>query len=157
MTTEVTVLKRYPLFSDLNESQLRAVAQLCESECFYPNHTLFEEGQRGTRIFLLIEGEVELLLTIGEAELTRVGLSKAGEVIGCPTLIPPFTQTATARSVTPVEVLAIDADGLRELFEQDCALAVSIQQHLIQTLLDCLMDLRLAVGKQRRTPVKLNQ
>lgn len=152
MTTEVSLLKQYPLFSGLNKAQLRAVAQLCESECFYPNHTLFEEGQRGTRIFLLIEGEVELLVTIGETELTRIGLSKAGEVVGCPTLIPPYTQTATARSVTPIEVLAINVGGLRDLFEQDCALAVSIQQHLIQTLLDCLMDLRLAAGEQRRIP-----
>lgn len=152
MTTEVTFLKQYPLFSDLNEAQLRAVAQLCESECFYPNHTLFEEEQPGTRIFLLIEGEVEMLLTIGEAGPTRVGLSKAGEIIGCPTLIPPYTHTATARSLTPIEVLAIDVGGLRELFKQDCGLAVSVQQHLIQTLLDCLMDLRLAAGEQIRTP-----
>jgi CRP/FNR family cyclic AMP-dependent transcriptional regulator len=152
MTTEVTLLKQYPLFSDLNEAQLHAVAQLCESECFYPNHTLFEEGQPGTRIFLLIEGEVELLFMIDEAGPTRIGLSKTGEIIGCPTLIPPYTHTATARSLTPIEVLAIDVVRLRELFKQDCALAVSILQHLIQALLDCLMDLRLATREQIRYP-----
>lgn len=146
----MTILKQYPLFSDLNETQLRAVAPLCKAECFYPNHTLFEEGQPGTSIFLLIEGEVEILFTIGEEGPIRVGLSKAGEIIGCPTLIWPYTHTATARSLTPIEVLAIDVVGLRELFKQDCGLAVSIQQHLIQALLDCLMDLRLAAGEQIR-------
>ncbi len=152
MTTEVTLLKQYPLFSDLNEAQLHAVAQLCESECFYPNHTLFEEGQPGTRIFLLIEGEVEMLFMIDETGPTRIGLSKAGEIIGCPTLIPPYTHTTTARSLTPIEVLAIDVVGLRELFKQDCGLAVSILQHLIQALLDCLMDLRLAAREQIQYP-----
>ena len=125
MTAEVTLIKQYPLFGDLNEDQLQTVARLCESECFYPGHTLFEAGQPGSRLFLLIEGEVEMLLTIDEAGPTRIGLSKAGEIIGCPTLIPPFNHTMTARSLTPIEVLAIDVSGLRELFEQDCTLAVS--------------------------------
>ena len=146
MTVEVTLLKQYPLFSDLNETQLREVAQLCEAECFYPGHTLFKEGQPGTKIFILVKGEVELLFTIGQEGPTRVGLATAGEIIGCPGLVPPYTNTATARSLTETEVLAIDIADLRELFEQDCPLAVSIQRHIIQSLLDCIVGLRLEVG-----------
>jgi CRP-like cAMP-binding protein len=146
MTVEVTLLKQYPLFSDLNETQLREVAQLCEAKCFYPDHTLFKEGQPGTKIFILVKGEVELLFTIGEEGPTRVGLAIAGEIIGCPGLVPPYTNTATARSLTEIEVLAIDIPGLRELYEQDCPLVVSIQQHIIQSLLDCIVGLRLEVG-----------
>ena len=143
MTVEVTLLKQYPLFSDLNETQLTKVARVCEAECFYPDRTLFEEGQPGSKIFLLVKGEVELLFAIGEEGPTRVGLGTAGEIIGCPGLVPPYTNTATARSLTEVEVLAIDTAGMRELFEQDCPLVVSIQQHIIQSLLDCITGLRL--------------
>ena len=143
MTVEVILLKQYPLFSNLNETQLRKVAQVCESECFYPDRVLFKEGQPGSKIFLLVKGEVELLFAIGEEGPSRVGLATAGEIIGCPGLIPPYTNTATARSLTQIEVLAIDTAGLRELFKQDCPLAVSIQQHIIQSLLDCIVDLRL--------------
>jgi len=143
MAVETTLLKQYSLFSDLNEAQLREVAQLCDAECFYAGYTLCAEGQAGANIFLLIKGEVELLFTIGEEGPTRVSLAKAGEIIGCPGLVPPYTNTATARSLTEIEVLIVDIAGLRELFEQDCSLAVSIQQHIIQSLLDCIVDLRL--------------
>ena len=146
MTVETTHLKQYPLFGNLNETQLRAVAQLCEAECFYPGHTLFEEGQPGTKIFILEKGEVGLLFTIGQEGPTRVGLATAGEIIGCPGLVPPYTNTATTRCLTETEVLALDIAGLRELFEQDCPLMVSIQQHIIQSLLDCIVGLRLEVG-----------
>ena len=146
MTVEATILKQYPLFSDLNETQLREVAQLCEAECFYPGHTLFKEGQPGTKIFILVKGEVELLFSIGEEGSTRVGLAMAGEIIGRPALVPPYLNTATARSLTETEVLAIDIADLRELSERDCPLVVSIQQHIIQSLLDCIVGLRLEVG-----------
>ena len=146
MTVEATLLKQYPLFCDLNETQLHEVAQLCEAECFYPGHTLFKEGQPGTKIFILVKGEVELLFTIGQEGPTRVGLATAGEIIGCPGLVPPYTNTAMARCLTETEVLIKDIAGLRELFEQDCPLMVSIQQHIIQSLLDCIVGLRLEVG-----------
>jgi hypothetical protein len=41
-------------------------------------------------------------------------------------------------------VLAIDAVGLQKLFEEDCQLAVSIQQQVIRALLDRIGKLRLA-------------
>ena len=147
MPVETTLLKQYSLFSDLNETQLREAAQLCGVECFFPGHTLFEEGQPGTKIFILIKGKVELLFSIGEGGPARVGLAVAGEIIGCPGLVSPYTNTATTRCLTETEVLVIDIAGLRELFEQDCPLAVSIQQHIIQSLLDCIVDLRLEVGE----------
>jgi CRP-like cAMP-binding protein len=143
MTVEVTLLKKYPLFADLTETQLARVAQICEAECFYPDRILFKEGQPGSKIFLLVEGEVEHLFSIGEEGPTRVALSTPGEILGCPGLVPSYTNVATARSLTQIEVLAIDTAGLRALFEHDCRLAVSIQQHIIQSLLDCITDMRL--------------
>jgi len=146
MTVDTRLLRQYPLFGSLSETQLREVAPLCEAECFYPGHTLVEEGQPGTKIFILVKGEVELLFSIGQEGPTRVGLAMTGELIGCPGLVPPYTNTATARSLTEIEVLAIDIADLHKLFEQDCQLAVSIQQHIIQSLLDCIVGLRLEVG-----------
>jgi CRP-like cAMP-binding protein len=136
MPVETSLLKQFPFFSGLNETQLHKVAQLCEAECFYPDHTLFEEGQPGTKLFF----------AIGTEGPARVGQAFAGEIVGCPGLVPPYTNTATARCLTKTEVLVVDIAGLRELFAQDCPLAISIQQHIIQSLLDCIVGLRLEVG-----------
>lgn len=146
MPVERSLIKQYPLFSDLSEAQLSKVAQICESECFYPDHVLFKEGQSGTKIFILVKGEAELLFAIGPEGPARVGRATTGEIIGCPGLVPPYTHTATVRCLTETEVLAVDIAGLRELFAQDCRLAVSVQQHIIQSLLDCIVELRLEVG-----------
>jgi CRP-like cAMP-binding protein len=144
MDTKFELLHEYPLFKELNEDQVQAVLQVCREECFLPNSCLFEEGQAADEIFLLVEGEVEESFTAGDAVLTPIHPVGPGEIIGCPALVPPYIQNCRARSVTGIEVLAIDAAGLRALFAQDCSLTVAIQQYVIQALLKRIGKLRLA-------------
>ena len=143
MNTDFKLLHKYPLFSGLTEEQMQAVIQVCREECFLPDVTLFEEGQPAKEIFVLVDGRVEESFTAGEAVLTPIHPTGVGEIIGCPALVPPYNQRCTARSLTRIEVLAIDVVGLRKLFEQDCRLAVSIQQYVIQALLERIGKLRL--------------
>jgi CRP-like cAMP-binding protein len=143
MTKKFDLCHEYPLFSDLSAEQMHAVVELCREECFYPNYTLFEDGEPATKMYVLVEGEVEVFFAIGEEGLTCVGRIGPGEIFGCSALVPPFIFTATARAKTRIEVLELDAVALRELFENDPRLAVSIQQHVIQGLLARIVDLRL--------------
>lgn len=143
MTTQFKLLHEYPLFSGLNEKQMQAVMQVCREECFLPDAILFEEGQPAKEIFVLEEGQVEESFTVDEAKLCLLHPVEVGEIIGCPALVPPFTQRCTVRSLTQIEVLAIDAVGLRDLFARDCQTAVSIQQHVIEALLERIGKMRL--------------
>lgn len=144
MNDDVTLLHDYPLFKDLNEEQMQAVMDVCREECFLPDTVLFEEGQPAGEIFVLTEGQVEESFTAGEGVLALLHPLEPGEIIGCPALVPPYLQNCTARSLTRTEVLAIDAAGLRELFAQDCQLAVAIQQYVIERLLERIGKMRLA-------------
>jgi CRP-like cAMP-binding protein len=143
MTKKFDLCHEYPLFSDLSAEQMHAVVELCREECFYPGYSLFEEGEPATRMYVLVDGEIDVFFTIGEEGLTRVGRIGRGEIFGCSALVPPYVQAATAHAKTRIEVLELDAVALRELFEDDPCLAVSIQQHVIQGLLARIVDLRL--------------
>ena len=144
MNSNFKLLHEYPLFEGLTEEQMQEVLNVCREECFLPDAILFEEGQPAKEIFVLVEGEVEESFTAGEAVLTPIHPVGVGEIIGCPAFVPPYTHSCTARSLTQIEVLAIDAAGLRKLFAQDCRLAVSVQQFVIQALLERIGKLRLA-------------
>jgi CRP-like cAMP-binding protein len=145
MSYDYAYLKNYDCLQDLDDSQLREIAQLSEAECFYPDHTLFEDGSPGTHIYLLAKGKLEILFAIGESGSVLVDHLSAGQVAGCPALVPPYTYRSTARSLTEIEVLKIDALGLRNLIEGDCALGIKVQQRIIQTLLDQIVDLQLSI------------
>jgi len=123
MNNSFKLLHEYPLFDGLNEEQMQAVMQICREECFVPDAVLFEEGQLAKEMFVLVEGEVEESFSVDEAKLSLLHPVEVGEIIGCPSLAPPYTQNCTARSLSQIEVLAIDAVGLRDLFTKDCQIA----------------------------------
>lgn len=135
MSEQFEFLHEYPLFSGLNEAQMQAVMQVAREECFLPDAILFEEGHEADEIFVLVKGAVEETFTVDEAKLSLLRPVDVGEIVGCPALVPPYTQRCTARCLGEVELLAIDAAGLRDLFAQDCEIARVIQQHVIQALL----------------------
>ncbi|MFO7680919.1 MAG: cyclic nucleotide-binding domain-containing protein [Chloroflexota bacterium] len=144
MSDNFKFLHEYPLFSGLTEGQMQAVMQVCREECFVPDAILFKESEPAEEIFVLVKGEVEETFTVDEAKLTLLRPIGLGEIIGCPALAPPYTHNCTARSLGEIEVLAIDAAGLRELFAQDCQIARLIQQHVIEALLERIGKMRVA-------------
>jgi CRP-like cAMP-binding protein len=143
MAVDPTYLQNWACFQDLSEEQRKAVAEFSAAKCFYSGHTLFRENEPGQFLYLLTKGEVEILYHIGEDQPVCVDQVAAGEILGCSALIPPHIHIDTTRSLTEVEVLAIDAKALYELMSKDCSLGFSIQQHFIRMLLDRIVDLRL--------------
>jgi CRP/FNR family cyclic AMP-dependent transcriptional regulator len=136
-------LVRYTCFRDLSNDQLQKIAQLAEEQCFYPDFTLFREEEPGTKLYLLNSGRVEIFYNIGEEGPARVDTVSAGEIVGCSALIEPNLYTSTACCLTEIETLVLDASGLRKLMREDCKLGFSVQSHIIQMLLDRIIDLRL--------------
>jgi voltage-gated potassium channel len=131
------------LFSELNAEQMSAIRKLCKEECFYPDYTLFEDGEPATKLYVLADGEVEVFYAISEAGLVKVDRVGQWEILGCSALVPPYHYTSTVRPKTRIEVLELDASALLELFDEDPRLAVSIQNQVIKCLLARIVDLRL--------------
>jgi NTE family protein len=143
MFEDITFLRQYSMFAELRDDQLYLVAPIVEPTCFYAGHTIFEEGQPADKLYGLVEGEVEVLYAISDEGPARVDEMTTGNLVGCSSLVPPYTYSSTARTLTEVEVLAVDIAGLRELSEQNPRLMVGVQQHIIQCLLEHIVDMRL--------------
>jgi CRP/FNR family cyclic AMP-dependent transcriptional regulator len=136
-------LTRYICFRDLVEDQRKAVAELADEECFSPEYTLFKEGKPASKLYLLDSGRVEILYNIGEGGPARVDTMSEGDILGCSSLIEPYIYTSTARCLTEIETMVLDAAELRKLMLEDCSLGFSIQKQIIHMLLDRTIDLRL--------------
>jgi CRP/FNR family cyclic AMP-dependent transcriptional regulator len=143
MTNEFDLCHEYPLLSELSTEQMSAVRKLCKEECFYPDYTLFEDGEPAKKLYVLADGEVEVFYAIGEEGMVKVDRVGRWEILGCSALVPPYVYTSTVRLKTRIEVLELDASALLELFEADPRLAVSIQKQVIKCLLARIMDLKL--------------
>jgi len=142
MDVDVAMLRALSLFKDLTEDQLDKVTSLCSEKSISPGQTFFREGEPGTAIFVVLQGEIEVLFTAGGDALVCMEWVEAGEVLGIRAFFQPYKYLSTARSLTDGCLLAIDAVKLRELYEQDSQLAVSIHERLMHAMLNRVTTLR---------------
>ena len=101
-------LAQLPLFAQLDNDALAAVAQHVYEVEARAGQVLIEIGQPGAGMFVLEEGELEVQLPTGET----VTLSKPGEFVGDLALLTDEPHVARVRAHTEVRCLAISAAGL---------------------------------------------
>jgi CRP/FNR family cyclic AMP-dependent transcriptional regulator len=94
-----------------------------------PGDSLFREGEKGEKMYVLLEGEMEILL--GDFVLERVG---QGALIGEMALIDDSPRTASVVAKTPCRLAEIDRLRFHFLVQQTPHFAT----HVMKTLADRL-------------------
>jgi len=85
-------------------------------EHFEPNETIFREGDWGDSLYMIVDGQVEITRDVagqGNVPLRRLG---PGECFGEIGLVKQMPRSATVRTVTRVNVLAMDRSAFQALF-----------------------------------------
>ncbi len=85
-------------------------------EYFEPGQVIFREGDRGDWLYVITEGEVEVLKTVpgrGEQPVRRLG---TGECFGEIALVSDMARSATVRAISATNVLAVDREAFQAMF-----------------------------------------
>jgi NADH dehydrogenase len=85
-------------------------------EHFEPNDTIFREGDWGDSLYMIVDGQVEITRDVagqGDVTLRRLG---PGECFGEIGLVKQMPRSATVRTMTRVNVLAMDRCAFQALF-----------------------------------------
>jgi NADH dehydrogenase len=85
-------------------------------EHFEAREVIFRQGDRGDRLYIIVDGEVEVAAKGpggAEVALRRLG---PGECFGEIALVSEGPRTATARSVASTNLLAVDREAFQALF-----------------------------------------
>jgi CRP-like cAMP-binding protein len=146
------LVRRYAFFSTLPDARLKDVAMLGDEWRVAPGEVICEAGQAAARLFLLMQGSVDLYLVVkgGAPNDARhehfIGEISPGEVLGISALLEPFVYTLTARAATPSELIRLEAAGLRALAQSDSAFAGQLYLKTAQTLQARLGDARVRLA-----------
>jgi NADH:ubiquinone reductase (H+-translocating) len=85
-------------------------------EHFEPNETIFREGDWGDSLYIILDGEVEITRDVpGQSDVPLARLRR-GECFGEMGLVRQMPRSATVRTVTRVNVLAMDRYTFQALF-----------------------------------------
>jgi len=131
---DVNQLASYPLFSRLSQEQLQKFYAICREETFLPGAVLHQQGDPAENVFIILQGQVAEELNVGGRTMSPMKPLGAGDVTGCSALFPPNVHTCTARAISEVNTLVVDAEKMRKLFDEDCEIARSFYRHVIGAL-----------------------
>lgn len=123
----------FPLFERLNDTQRQGFVRACARRTFEPKHVLIKEGTKGDRMFMLIDGSVDVFLQV-EGEERIVAELSAPAVLGEMELLTGQPRTASVRTVGAVEMLEISFDEFQHRLDDGDPASLKIMHGVAQQL-----------------------
>ena len=139
-------LRSTDIFQTLDANEAVHVAKMCARHLLGPGDTLFQEGQTGRNLYLLLRGELQILVRSpdGEAEVV-VGRVHAGSLVGEMAVLEAAPRSAAARAYRSCELLVMPGRKFAELVASGHPAAFAILRQLQSTLSERVRELHVRV------------
>lgn len=113
MQVDESVLDNSPLFKDMSSYQRRKAILISELNEFLPGERLVEQGTMGRSMFMLLDGEANVVRRDGDVERVLAQLVP-GQIIGEVGYIRAIERTADVTATTAVSALRFDYDRMQK-------------------------------------------
>jgi CRP-like cAMP-binding protein len=146
------LLRRYPFFGSLSDTQLKGLAMVAEEEKITKGSVVCVEGQPATALYLLIDGNVCLFYK-AEDELhpeTRkdflVGEVNPGEMFAISAFIEPFIYTSTVKADEDSRIVRFPSKDLNSLIQKDPTLYCTLLREIAKAAMERLAYARVQLA-----------
>ncbi|MGC2064185.1 MAG: cyclic nucleotide-binding domain-containing protein [Thermodesulfovibrionales bacterium] len=125
------VLRRIPVFDSLNARDLLQIEKILHERDYRHEERIFLQGDPGLGMYIIIEGNVEIVSEPGHHLLTVL---HEGEFFGELALLDESPRTATAIAQSPCRLLCLVQSDLYDLIDRNPKLGVKILVQLARTI-----------------------
>jgi len=131
----VNLLTRIPFFTALPPEELdRLVAEL-DAVNLKSGEVLFREGDSGEHLYVVVSGELEILMAPNTGDELILNTLQAGEYLGEMSLVQPDgLRTASARARGDVSLLSMNRQQFKDLLNRHPELSIAMVSVLTQRL-----------------------
>lgn len=118
-------LNQVPLFAPLSDDETEFLAESARTRIFAPGEPIVRMGQEGNSMFIIVHGMVSIQITETGVE-KEVGTLGENDFFGEMSLLTGEKRTATVVAVEETEVLRIEKNAMKKIFNNNPALVESI-------------------------------
>jgi CRP/FNR family cyclic AMP-dependent transcriptional regulator len=141
-TLEELIVK-HPFVSAFDPRYFHLLQQCATTKKFEAGQSIFKEGQQAEHFFLVQAGQVRLDAFVPGRGTTPVLTVSAGGALGWSWLFPPYQWHFSAHANKATELIAFDAQFLRDKSEADHDFGYELIKRVSQVLLQRLQETRL--------------
>ncbi len=118
--------RRPKQFSNLLAEELQSLAQTAEVRFYKAGQPVFQEGDPGDGIYVVLEGAVQVSALVGQNERRVLSRIEKGDFFGEMAVLDEEPRSATATAETDTRAFFIRRDNLLNVLEHSPKLAVSL-------------------------------
>ena len=107
------VLSRAPMFAALDPEAAAALRSSMDTVNLNKGQVLFNEGERGERLYIITDGKMKLGHTSSDGRESLLAVLGPGELLGELSLFDPGPRTATATALTETSLMGLGHNALR--------------------------------------------
>ena len=130
---EVDLLRRIPLFSNVEPSKLKLMAFTSERLKFREGAELFHQGDMGDSAYIIIDGSVEIIVSTPNGDVKVAHVNK-NDIVGEIAILCDVPRTATVIADQDIEVLKISKELFFQMVGEFPQMAVEIMRELAMRL-----------------------
>ena len=113
------LLKQVPLFSNLDEEQIRIIAETSERLQFAKDQTIIKQGESDNRLFVIADGVVSIELNHTDGSKTELNRLGVGEFFGEMALMTGEPRTADAIALRSTVLLVVQKQPIKNIFAEN--------------------------------------
>lgn len=128
----VHILKNSPLFSSLDENDIKSIISEFKKVYVHKNKILFHQGEFSNSIYIVITGKLVAMVKSDKQIIKIIGEIHTGESVGELAALSSEPRTATVKAIDNSILLKLS----RESFNKICQQYHSVLQHTVDAVID---------------------
>jgi len=125
-------IQDFPVFKGLNSTQISNFTAACQEESFAVGTEIITRGDRGTKVFFLLQGRLRVCIDAGCEQI--LAELEPGAVFGEMELLTDEPRVASVRAVTDVKVWGLQFETLRERIRDNDTAALKVMFNVARIL-----------------------
>ena len=127
-------LLRVPLFADLSPADLERVAEIAAEHVYGDGDMIAEQGEPGDEMFVVVSGEIRVLVTTDGNDPVEVARRRAAEPVGEMAVVSRAPRMASLVAAGEVRTLAIDRRRFERILRDRPEVGLAVMDVLCRRL-----------------------
>ena len=123
---DIDFLKSVNIFSDLSESELNNIQELCKTRKYPKNSMIILEEEMGDVVFIVMSGTVKITRVNDEGKEVILAMLGSGEVFGEMAILDGESRSANALSQENCEVVTINREDFLNLLKTNNKVSLNL-------------------------------